>query len=65
MTEIEKLKQLLHHWLEHNDAHIDTYSEWASKAATLGERELSDILFQIAEESKKLNALFDRALKLL
>ena len=65
MTEIDKLKHLLKHWLDHNDAHIDTYSEWASKAESLGEKELSEILKQIAEDSKKLNNLFDKALKIL
>ena len=65
MTEIEKLKHLLKHWLDHNDAHIDTYNEWASKAESLGEKELSGILKQIAEDSKKLNGLFDKALKIL
>ncbi len=65
MTEIDKLKHLLKHWLNHNDAHVDTYNEWASKAASLGEKELSEILNQIAEDSKKLNGLFDKALKIL
>ena len=61
MTELEKLKHLLKHWIEHNDAHIKTYSEWASKTHSLGEKELSKILGQISEESKKLNDLFSRA----
>ncbi len=61
MTELEKLKHLLKHWIEHNDAHIKTYGEWASKTDSLGEKELSEILGQIAEESKKLNNLFSRA----
>jgi hypothetical protein len=61
MTELEKLKHLLHHWKEHNDAHIGTYSEWASKAESLGEKELAGILLHIVEESKKLNDLFNKA----
>jgi hypothetical protein len=65
MTELEKLKHLLKHWIEHNDAHIKTYSEWASKAEALGEKELSDILNQITADSKKLNELFNRALEII
>ncbi len=61
MTELEKLKHLLKHWIEHNDAHIKTYSEWASKTDSLGKKELSELLGQISEESKKLNDLFSRA----
>ncbi len=65
MTELEKLKHLLKHWIEHNDAHIKTYSEWASRTDSLGEKELSDILNQIVEESKKLNALFSKASEII
>ncbi|MCK5512441.1 MAG: hypothetical protein KAI96_06510, partial [Thermodesulfovibrionia bacterium] len=61
MTELEKLKHLLEHWVEHNNAHVKTYSEWASKTESLGEKELSAILKQIAEESKKLERLFKKA----
>lgn len=61
MTELDKLKHLLEHWIEHNDAHVKTYSEWAEKAESLGETELAGILNQIAEESGKLEILFNKA----
>jgi rubrerythrin len=61
MNDIEKLKHLLEHWIEHNNAHVNTYGEWASKAESLGEKELSDILRQIAGESRNLEALFKKA----
>ncbi len=63
MTELEKLKHLLEHWVEHNEAHVKTYSEWAAKAESLGEKKLSEMLRQIAEESKKLEGLFKKAMK--
>lgn len=72
MTELEKLKHLLEHWIEHNEAHVKTYNEWAirlgefakaEKAEPLKIKELSAILEQIAEESKKLEGLFKKALK--
>lgn len=63
MTELEKLKHLIEHWIEHNEAHVNTYREWASKAEALGKKELSAILKQIAEENKKLEGLFKKALK--
>jgi hypothetical protein len=65
MTELEKLKHLLEHWTEHNEAHIKTYNEWASKAEALGETELSGLLRQVVDESRKLNALFNKALKII
>ncbi|HBH60472.1 MAG TPA: hypothetical protein DDX85_01765 [Nitrospiraceae bacterium] len=63
MTELEKLKHLLQHWMEHNEAHITTYKEWAMKAESLGEKELAEILGRIATESKKLEGLFNKALQ--
>lgn len=61
MTELEKLKHLLTHWAEHNDAHVKTYSEWAEKAEELGKADLSHIIRQIADDSKKLDELFRKA----
>jgi hypothetical protein len=49
--------------MEHNEAHVSTYGEWAQKAAAMGENELSDILKQITDESRKLNNLFQKALE--
>ena len=63
MTELEKLKHLLEHWIEHNEAHVKTYSEWAAKAESLGEKRISEMLKQIAVESKKLEELFKKALR--
>jgi hypothetical protein len=74
MTELEKLKHLLQHWLEHNEAHVKTYNEWAlrlgesakaEKTEALKMKELAEILKQIAEESKKLEVLFKKALKII
>lgn len=64
MNELEKLKHLLEHWIEHNDAHVKTYAEWTAKTADIGRADLSGILNEIAQESKKLTALFEKALKI-
>lgn len=65
MTELEKLKHLLEHWIEHNEAHVKTYSEWVSKAESLGEKKLSNILREVVDESKKLDDLFKKAVEIL
>lgn len=65
MTELEKLSHLLEHWREHNEAHIKTYSEWVSKAESLGENNLANILREVVDESKKLDGLFNKAVKIL
>ncbi len=63
MSDIAKLKRLLHHWMEHNDEHAETYKEWAEKIASQGNKELSENLLKLYVETKKLNGLFQEALK--
>ena len=65
MTELEKLKHLLEHWIEHNDAHVRTYEEWAEKADTLGRPDLARVLGQIADETGKLDDLLKKAIKII
>jgi len=59
----EKLRHLLQHWMEHNLEHAEVYREWASKASSSGDEGLSKILESLYTETKKLNGLFEEALK--
>jgi len=61
MDDINKLHHLLEHWVEHNIDHAKSYAGWAEKAQALGRQELSDVLAEIAEETKKMDVLFKRA----
>ncbi|GAB4483991.1 MAG: ABC transporter ATP-binding protein [Thermodesulfovibrionales bacterium] len=61
MDDISKLKHLLGHWAEHNIEHANSYAEWAEKARKLGKSDLADVLSTIAEETRRLDALFTKA----
>lgn len=63
MNDREKLKHLLHHWMEHNLEHAEIYREWAGKVSSAGDEELSQILASLCDETRKLNRLFEEALK--
>ncbi len=65
MDELEKLKTLLHHWMEHNDEHAEAYRDWAKKASSLGNEELSKILDLLYHETKRLNRLIEKAQRLI
>lgn len=65
MTDMEKLKKLLEHWVEHNEDHVKTYLEWAEKTETSGNKELYNILKEIAENTKRMEGLFEKAKKVL
>jgi hypothetical protein len=65
MDEIEKLKRLIPHWMEHNDEHAETYQNWSEKVFSLGMKELSEILKKLYQESKKLRELFEEAMRMI
>lgn len=65
MTDLEKLKHLLGHWMEHNDAHVKTYGEWVDKAEAIGRKDIAELLAQITDDSRKLNGLFKKAIDII
>ncbi len=63
MNELEKLKRLLRHWMQHNDEHAEVYMDWAEKASSLGKEELSEVLSSLYHETRKLDGLFEEAIR--
>jgi hypothetical protein len=61
----EKLKSLLHHWREHNHEHAAVYHEWAIKVSSHGDEELSKILLTLSRETRKLDEIIEKALKIV
>lgn len=60
--EIKKLIILIEHWKEHNIEHAATYLEWAEK---IGERNISEVLRQIATATTDINLIFERLQKVI
>ncbi|MCI4625638.1 MAG: hypothetical protein L3V56_06725 [Candidatus Magnetoovum sp. WYHC-5] len=65
MTQIERLKTLVEHWIEHNDEHEETYRQWEEQLKTMGYDDLSQSFNKICTESAKLNKLFKDTLDLI
>lgn len=65
MTDIDKLRKLLGHWLGHNRSHRETYEEWAEKMESLPRNDLALLLKEIAKETEKIDSLFLRLRELL
>ena len=62
LSEKEKLKKLLEHWIKHNEEHAKTYLEWSKKVD--GES-LGDVVGLLKEASKvtmSINKLFETAI---
>jgi hypothetical protein len=63
MDEIEKLKKLLPHWMEHNNQHADSYRRWALKVSELGNERLAEVLERLYKKTKELNNILEEAMK--
>jgi DNA gyrase/topoisomerase IV subunit A len=62
--EIERLKRLLEHWIEHNAEHMTKYKEWAENVRE--ERlEVSDLLLKAVEKFEEGEEFLRRAKKIL
>lgn len=63
MTDIEKLRQLLPHWLEHNAEHANEFLKWASRARSTGKERLAHHIESAAEKLEAANHELARAIE--
>lgn len=50
MDDVEKLRILLPHWMEHNAEHADEFRTWAERARVAGEDHLAEHITAAAEK---------------
>ena len=60
-----RLMKLVEHWVEHNDAHGDRFSEEAIKAEKLGLNSVADEMRKASEASGKVSENLLKAINLL
>lgn len=63
MAEKDKLKTLLHYWVEHNEEHSQEFKEWAEKARQMGEAEVAEEIMQAVENMDKVTEILTKTLK--
>ena len=63
VEEIEKLRHLLPHWLEHSKEHTAKYEEWAEKVGDFPE--LAEKLRKAVEKFREGEMYLEEAIKLL
>ena len=62
-SEMEKLKILLDHWIEHNKEHGEEFREWAEKASDLGEAVVHEDMLDAARYMDKASESLRKALE--
>jgi len=62
MTDIEKLRALLPHWMEHNDEHAAEFERWAALAESAGHGKAADRIRSAAQQMAQSNRTLQEAL---
>ena len=62
-SEMEKLKILLDHWIEHNKEHGEEFREWAEKARALGEAVVQEDMLDAAQHMNQASESLLKALE--
>ena len=57
----ENLSHLIDHWIEHNETHIQNFTEWAQKAKVDGFLEASENMLDAANKIKEANEYLSKA----
>ena len=57
----QKLKQLLPHWAEHNEAHAKSYSDWGRQAKEAGLTEVARSIGEAVALIEDANRALERA----
>jgi hypothetical protein len=61
-TDLEKLRLLLPHWIEHNAEHAAEFRQWAEKARAAGKAGVSDDIDLAATRLEQVNVTLRAAL---
>jgi len=64
-TDLNKLRVLLPHWIEHNAEHAEEFRQWAAKARTAGQERAAKKIGMAASELESVNVMLEAALALL
>jgi hypothetical protein len=59
----DKLRILLAHWMKHNDAHAETYRQWAQRAEEMSLGDVAGRLMEAVDLTLAINRTLDAALK--
>ena len=62
-SEMEKLKILLDHWIEHNKEHGEEFREWAEKAREVGKVVVHEDMLRAAGHMDKASESLRKALE--
>ncbi len=63
MENLEKLRILIDHWIEHNEGHTVDFEKWQKIMAEDGQQTLSDKIGEAIQKVKEIDTILHDALK--
>jgi hypothetical protein len=63
MTDKEKLAHIIHHWIEHNEAHMEEYRRWAGTAEKEALPEVHRFIMDAVRGVEEANSALKKAMK--
>lgn len=65
MTDLEKLRVLLPHWIEHNHSHVAEFTKWAGLVKAGDNRQIARLIEEAIDHLQKADRVLDLALERL
>lgn len=62
MNDLDKLRVILPHWIEHNSGHGREYAQWSQLLAAAGRNDLAELLNRAESSIMKADAALKEAL---
>jgi hypothetical protein len=63
MDDLDKLRVMLPHWIDHNRGHGREYAEWARHMGTCGQEEIAELLSRAEKSLQEADAVLQEALR--
>jgi hypothetical protein len=63
MDNVEKLRVMLQHWIEHNKGHMEEFGKWRATMKDEGQTSLADHIHRTVELMAAVNGELEKALK--
>ncbi len=62
MDNVEKLRVMLQHWIEHNKGHVEEFEKWQKTMSEEGHSSLADHINEAIKLMATVNAQLEKAL---
>lgn len=62
MDNVEKLRVILQHWIDHNKGHVEEFEKWRHTMEHDGQKELADHITEAVKSMAEVNASLGKAL---